>query len=88
LNPFIRAIAFLTGRHALLKDPTIREIASAHGKTAAQVVLRWHVQQPATIAIPRSSSRQRIAENLDIFDFELSDEEMQRITSLTRLDGR
>lgn len=87
LNPLVRTTAFLTGRHALLIDPTIQAIASAHGKTAAQVVLRWHLQQPATIAIPRSRSRHHIAENLDIFDFELSDEEMQHLSSLRRIDG-
>jgi diketogulonate reductase-like aldo/keto reductase len=82
MTPVIRAAALLLDSNALLVDPTIRAIASAYGKTAAQVVLRWHVQQPATIAIPRSRNQHHIAENLDIFDFELSDEEMQRISAL------
>jgi len=76
------------GRGDLMKDPVIQTIATAHRKTAAQVVLRWHVQQPATIAIPKSGNRDRIAENLDIFDFELSDDEMRRISGLARPGGR
>jgi diketogulonate reductase-like aldo/keto reductase len=76
------------GKGDVTKEPVIREIASAHGKTPGQVVLRWHVQQPATIAIPKSSDRGRIAENLDIFDFALTDDEMSRITGLARPDGR
>jgi diketogulonate reductase-like aldo/keto reductase len=76
------------GKGDVLKEAAIREIANAHGKTAAQVVLRWHFQQPATIAIPKSSHRGRIADNLDIFDFVLSDDEMRRISGLARPDGR
>jgi diketogulonate reductase-like aldo/keto reductase len=52
------------------------------------VVLRWHVQQPGTVAIPKSGDRGRIAENIAVFDFALSDEEMRRISSLARRDGR
>ena len=51
------------------------------GRTPAQVVLRWHIQH-GLVAIPRSSHPQRIAENLDIFDFELSDEQMELIDSM------
>lgn len=76
------------GKGDLVRDPVIQEIATAHGRTGAQVVLRWHVQQPGTLAIPKSGNRQRIAENLNIFDFELSQEEMQRISGLARPDGR
>jgi diketogulonate reductase-like aldo/keto reductase len=76
------------GKGDLIKDPTIRNIASAHNKTGAQVVLRWHVQQPGTIAIPKSGNQSRIAENLDIFDFELSPDDMQQISGLARQDGR
>ena len=61
-------------------DPTILEIADAHDKTAAQVMLRWHMQEGRS-AIPKSVRRERIAENFDIFDFELSD------TELTAIDG-
>ena len=76
------------GRGALLKDATITPIAAAKGKTPAQIVLRWHVQQPMNIAIPRSSNPQRIAENIDIFDFALTPDEMRRISGLARPDGR
>jgi diketogulonate reductase-like aldo/keto reductase len=76
------------GRGEVLDDPTIREIARAHGRTPGQIVLRWHVQQPATIAIPKSGNRKRIAENIAIFDFALSADEMNRISALARPDGR
>lgn len=76
------------GKGDVTKELAIREIASARGKTPGQVVLRWHVQQPATIAIPKSSHHGRIAENLDIFDFALTDDDMRRISGLARPDGR
>jgi diketogulonate reductase-like aldo/keto reductase len=76
------------GKGDLTKDPVIQDIASTHDKTGAQVVLRWHVQQPGTIAIPKSGNQSRIAENLNIFDFELSPEEMQQISGLARQGGR
>lgn len=65
----------------LFNDPIISSVAQAHGKTSAQVLLRWHLQE-GNIAIPGSSNEAHIAENYDIFDFELSDEEMTRIRSL------
>ncbi|MED5802756.1 aldo/keto reductase [Gordonia sp. Z-3] len=64
-----------------LDDPTIGKIAANHGKTAAQVMLRWHLQQGRQ-AIPKSVTPARIAENLDIFDFELSEAELSQIDSL------
>ena len=75
-------------RGDLLRDPLITEVAAGHGKTPAQVVLRWHVQLPMNIAIPKSENPQRIAENIAIFDFELTGEEMRRISGLVRSDGR
>jgi diketogulonate reductase-like aldo/keto reductase len=69
-------------------DPTIGEIAAGHGKTPAQVVLRWLLQQPRVAAIPRSSKAERRAENLDVFDFRLSEEEMAALFGLARSDGR
>ena len=75
-------------RGRLFKDPVLMEIAQARGKTIAQVVLRWLVQQGNIVPIPRSSNPERIAQNLDIFDFRLSDEEMRRIHMLARPDGR
>jgi diketogulonate reductase-like aldo/keto reductase len=76
------------GRGGPLSDPVIREIAAAKGKTSAQVVLRWHVQQPLNVAIPKSADPRRIRENIDIFDFVLTPEEMTRISGLPRPDGR
>jgi diketogulonate reductase-like aldo/keto reductase len=76
------------GKSAVVSEPVIAEIAARHGKTPAQVVLRWHVQQPGVIAIPKSGNRQRIAENIAIFDFALSDDDMRRIFALARPDGR
>lgn len=68
-------------------DPTLQEIARAHGKTPGQVTLRWLIQQDV-VAIPRTAKESRAAENFDIFDFELSGEEMDRIHALARPDGR
>ncbi len=76
------------GRGAMISDPIVAEIARAKGKSVAQVVLRWHVQQPNVIPIPRSSNPGRQAENFNVFDFTLSDDEMRRIHALARPDGR
>lgn len=73
---------------ALFDEPAIALAARGHGKTPAQVVLRWHVQQDGVAAIPRSSDRGRIAENLDIFDFALSDAEMEAISALGSANSR
>ena len=67
----------------LRSDSLIISIADDHDKSATQVVLRWHVQL-GLIVIPRSSHAGRIAENIDIFDFELTEEEMSKISSLDR----
>ena len=76
------------GRGRLISDPVVAEIARAKGRTVAQVALRWLVQQPNVIPIPRSSNPGRQAENLDVFEFTLSDDEMQRMHALARPDGR
>lgn len=75
-------------RGKVLADPVIGEVAEAHGRTATQVTLRWLVQQAGVVAIPRSSNEARIAENLAVFDFALSDEEMSRISALGSPEGR
>lgn len=67
----------------LFEDETISDIAKAHGKTSAQVILRWHLQA-GNIAIPGSSNEDHIQENYEIFDFELTDEEMERMTALNK----
>ncbi|MGV9937449.1 aldo/keto reductase [Streptomyces olivaceoviridis] len=68
---------------AVLGDEAITAIAARHGKSPAQVVLRWHLQL-GTIAIPKSVTPARMRENLDVFDFTLSDEEMAAIAALDR----
>ncbi|MDL2078404.1 aldo/keto reductase [Streptomyces sp. GXMU-J15] len=68
---------------AVLKDEAIVTIAGRHGKSPAQVVLRWHLQL-GNVVIPKSVTPQRIRENLDVFDFTLSEEEMAAIAALDR----
>jgi diketogulonate reductase-like aldo/keto reductase len=70
------------GRHSsTLEDPVIGDIAKAHDKTPAQVMLRWHLQHGRSV-IPKSTKPQRIAENIDVFDFELSTDELAAIDAL------
>src|SRR5215813_11826947 len=76
------------GRGRLINDPVIGEIARARSRTVAQIALRWAIQQGGVIPIPRSSNPRRIAENIDVFDFTLGDDEMGRIAALRRSDGR
>lgn len=75
-------------RGKVVGDPVMEAIAERHGRTATQVALRWLVQQPGVIAIPRTSSKARLAENLDIDGFELSEAEMTEIAGLAHADGR
>jgi 2,5-diketo-D-gluconate reductase A len=67
----------------LLDDPVLEGIAAAHGKSTAQVILRWHLQI-GNVVIPKSVTPERIRENIDIFDFELDDGEMAEIAGLDR----
>ena len=67
----------------LFNDPVISAIAAAHGKTSAQVILRWHLQD-GHIAIPGSHNEKHIQENFNIFDFELTSEEMEQIAALNK----
>jgi diketogulonate reductase-like aldo/keto reductase len=69
------------GQGLELEDPVIGEIAHAHGKTAAQTIIRWHLQI-GNVVIPKSVTPGRIAENFDVFDFELSDEQLDAIAAL------
>jgi diketogulonate reductase-like aldo/keto reductase len=71
------------GKGELLDDPVIEEIASGHERTAAQVVLRWHIQL-GNVVIPKSVTPSRIEENFQVFDFELSEPEMKRLSELDR----
>lgn len=65
-------------------DETLRRIGAAHGKTAGQVSLRWLLDQPHVVAIPKASSHERRAENFDVFDFELTLEERAEIDALPK----
>jgi len=81
----IGGITFYPGwgenRKNVMRDPVIAGVAQAHGKTPAQVMLRWHLQQGRS-AIPKSTNPARIAENFDVFDFELSTAEIEAIDAL------
>ena len=72
---------FGEGRGEMFTRPELAEIAAAHGKTVAQVILRWHLQNGVAV-IPKSVHRERMEENLDVFDFALTPEEMDRIAGL------
>ena len=65
-------------------DPALAEIGARHGKTAGQVALRWLLDQPNVATIPKASSHERRAENLDVFDFELDDDERAAVAALSR----
>ena len=96
-NPFgydEREVTALENRHVVLegysplknsnlRNRVLTEIAAAHGKTAAQVILRWHVEH-GFVVIPRSKRRGRIEENFAIFDFELTPDELRRLDDLGR----
>jgi len=75
-------------RGRLFNDPVLTAIAQARGKTIAQIVLRWLVQQGNIAPIPRSSNPERIAQNLAVYEFELTTDEMRRIHALAKPDGR
>lgn len=67
----------------LLSDPVLSDIAARHGKSVVQIILRWHLQR-GVVAIPGSSNPDHIEENISIFDFSLTDDEMARIAALNR----
>ena len=69
------------GDAKLLAEPVIAKIAEAHGKTVAQVILRWMLQE-GVVTFPKTTNPQHILDNIDVFDFELSDDEMTRINAL------
>jgi 2,5-diketo-D-gluconate reductase A len=72
---------FAEGRNNLFSDPMLTEIGAAHGKSVAQVVLRWLIQRDVVV-IPKSVRVDRMRENIDVFDFELGHDEMTRIAGL------
>ncbi|MEQ8392693.1 MAG: aldo/keto reductase [Thalassospira sp.] len=75
-------------RGTVLNDPTLQEIGAKYGKSGVQVTLRWLMQQDGVMAIPKSGSPKNAAANFDIFDFELSDDDMAKIFTLANPDGR
>ncbi|MEH6720935.1 MAG: aldo/keto reductase [Aurantimonas endophytica] len=72
----------------VLNHPVIREAAERHGKSPAQIVLRWEIEQDMVGAIPRTSNPERLQQNLEIFDFSLTEAEHAAITELTRRRAR
>lgn len=74
------------GKYPLLELPQVTDAATAHGVTPAQVVIRWHLQR-GHIVFPKSNRRERMAENFDVFGFELTEDEVSAITALER-EGR
>ena len=72
---------FAEGRNHLFSDPTLGQIAAAHHKSVAQVVLRWLIQRQVVV-IPKSVRPERMAENFDVFGFQLTDQEMARIAAM------
>jgi len=72
---------FAEGKNNIFSDPTLSEIGAAHGKSVAQVVLRWLIQR-GVVVIPKSVRPDRMRENIDVFDFELTDDEMARLAAM------
>ena len=70
-----------------LDDPTIAKIARKHGRSPAQTIIRWHLQE-GLVVIPKSTHKARIDENIAVFDFELDTEDMQAITGIDKSSGR
>ena len=74
---------FGEGRGDMFTDPVLSEIVAKYGKTVAQVILRWHLQRGIVI-IPKSVHYERMVENFNVFDFELSAEDMEKIATLDK----
>lgn len=74
---------FGEGRNGLFEDPMLVEIGAKYGKTTAQVILRWHIQRN-TVVIPKSTHYERMIQNINVFDFSLTDEDMAKISSLDK----
>jgi diketogulonate reductase-like aldo/keto reductase len=80
-SPIGGITSYMGGSKTTFDDPTLKDIARQHGKSPAQVMLRWHLQQGRS-AIPKSTKPARIAENFDVFDFELSKDQLAAIDAL------
>ncbi|MEJ7540586.1 aldo/keto reductase [Staphylococcus intermedius] len=73
--------------NGVMDEPVLKQLSAKYDKTVAQVILRWHVQN-GVMPIPKATSSKRQLENFDIFDFHITDEDLQAINQLTRADGR
>ena len=80
-SPIGGVYAYGPKKTSVLEDPVVTELAAKHGKTPAQVVLRWHIEH-GFCAIPKSVKPHRIAENIDIFDFQLTADEVAAVDAL------
>ena len=78
---------FASGAYGILKDPVISEIAQQTGRSTGQVILRWQLQC-GRVVLPKSSNPQRMAQNLELFDFELSDEQIAKINALAPTEAK
>lgn len=74
---------FAEGQHGIFENEILRTIGAKYGKSIAQVILRWHIQR-RIVAIPKSVKKERMIENFSVFDFQLSDADMEAIRSLDR----
>ncbi|MBO6719522.1 MAG: aldo/keto reductase [Rhizobiaceae bacterium] len=72
----------------IMREVPVADAALKHGRTPGQIILRWHVQQEGVAAIPRTTRRERLAENLDVFDFALTNDEMAAISALGSAKSR
>ena len=76
----VLAVAYSPLAHGgVLDDPVLRAVGDRYGKSPAQVAIRWAIQQPNVVAVPKATSREHLAANLEVFDFELTDAEIERI---------
>lgn len=78
---------FAEGKHEIFKNPVIATIGHNYGKSNGQIILRWLLQR-GIVVIPKSTHKERMVENLDVFDFELTNEEMQLITELDKKESQ
>jgi len=77
---------FGEGRKGLFQDPVLAELGRSYGKTPAQIILRWHLQR-GVVVIPKSTHRERMEENLDVFDFALTEKEMEAVAGLDKKES-
>lgn len=83
VNAYVNEKAVGRGNTVILDEPVIAELAAKYGKAPAQVIMRWQVQE-GNVVIPGSKTPAHIAENIDVFDFELTDAEMAQVSALDK----